>query len=62
MGEQIKITIRKGGEKVEFDCNGFQGESCNVTTAVEQALGLVDRKDKDDLFKNEIQTNQYNTN
>lgn len=58
--EEIKVKIKKNGT-VEMNCNGFIGEACNVTKVAEEALGLVtDYKDKDDLYKNEIQNNQLN--
>jgi len=58
--EQIKVTIKKDGA-IELECNGFQGNACDITRVAEEALGLVDRKDKSDFYMNEIVENQFNT-
>ena len=44
--QEIKVTIKDDGQ-VEIDCNGFQGEACDITKVAEEALGLVTRDDKD---------------
>ena len=59
--EEIIVTIQNDGSVV-LDCNGFQGESCNITKVSEEAVGLVSRDDKDEFYKNVLQENQFNTN
>jgi len=57
--EQIKVTIKKDGA-IELDCNGFQGNACDITKVAEEALGMVERKDKPDFYMNEIVEDNLN--
>lgn len=60
--ETIKITVKDDGTTV-LDCNGFQGTRCDITKVAEEALGLVeDRNDKDEYYRNELQTNEFDMN
>lgn len=60
MGEEITVTI-KGDGTVRLDCDGFIGEACNITKAAEEALGLISREDKGDIFLNELNEFQTDT-
>jgi hypothetical protein len=47
---------------VVLDCEGFQGAACDITKAAEAALGLIDREDKGEAYKQEINLNEFDLN
>ena len=55
MAEQVTVRISKKDGKMAFDCNGFQGEGCNIIEDLEQQLGTVEKHaDKDERYQYEL--------
>lgn len=62
MVKEIKVEIDEDGN-VTLDINGVQGNSCLLETkALEEALGLVEKREKKPSFYARIQTNRTTRN
>jgi len=59
--EEVTVTIKKDGSIV-VNCNGFQGDACDITRVAEEALGMVSSEDKDERYMNVLNENQFDTN
>ena len=58
--EEIKVTIQNDGQ-VKVEGFGFVGKGCDVTTALEESLGMIQsRSDKDEYFKQELNLRETN--
>ena len=57
-GERIKITLRRGEDgsyAPHYECEGFEGASCNTVAEIMTGLGNVtDKKTTDDGYVHEI--------
>jgi len=58
--QEIKVLIKPDGQ-IELECNGFEGTACDITKVAEEALGKINRKDKDEFYKNVLNIQQTNT-